>query len=68
LWYDNEKNDDKDEPTKGDLYGYTYYGNAYGVTVNKTAPYVCQFSIQDCIDQAEKDAAKAEKEAAKNKS
>jgi len=48
-WFDS-KNDEKDEPTPGDKWGYIKYGDVYGAKENGTSQYICQYSLQDCID------------------
>ena len=64
YWY-NPEGKDKDEPTKGDIYGYIKGGEFYGATEKVTKSYICQYNIQKQCNIAEKEAAQAAKEKAK---
>ena len=49
--YDDEEND-LDEPTKGDLYGYIQDGVFYGATEEAKMAYICEYNIQEECDLA----------------
>lgn len=50
-WFDSDTGEE-DEPTKGDIWGYMKGGQVYGAPEDGTSPYICEYNIQECLDDA----------------
>ena len=46
LWFDSDDND-LDEPSKDDTFGFMEAGFLYGASRNETNRFICEYNIQD---------------------